>query len=68
MWDVRHNGQVVAQVPARANADYQHPNSTPGQHEVVLQMFKFDGYAKDKYGHLTQSKFVEVAKRVGYTI
>ena len=68
VWEVRRNGQVVAQVPARANADYQHPDTTPGQYEVVLQMFKYDGYAKDKDGNFTQSKFVEVSNRVSYTV
>ena len=28
VWEVRRNGQVAAQVPARANADYQHPYTT----------------------------------------
>ncbi len=68
VWEVRRNGQVVAQVPARANADDQHPDSTPGQYEVVRQMFQYDGYAKDKDGHFTQSKFVEVSNKVGYTV
>jgi hypothetical protein len=67
-WEVRRNGQVVAQVPARANASYEHPDTTPGQYEVVLQMFKYDGYAKDKDGQFTQSKFVEVSNKVAYTV
>ena len=41
---------------------------TPHSREVVLQMFKYDGYAKDKDGNFTQSKFVEVSNKVGYTI
>ena len=36
--------------------------------EVVLQMFKYDGYAKDKDGNFTQSKFVEVSNKVAYAI
>ena len=67
-WEVRRNGQVVAQVPARANAADVYPDTTPGQYEVVLQMFKYDGYAKDKDGHFTQSKFVEVSNQVAYTV
>ena len=68
VWEVRRNGQVVAQVPARANAAYEHPDTTPGQYEVVLQMFQYDGYAKDKDGNFTQSKFVEVSNKVGYMV
>ena len=68
VWEVRRNGQVMAQVPARANAAYQHPDSTPGQYEVVLQMFQYDGYAKDKDENFTQSKFVEVSNKSGYTV
>ena len=68
VWEVRRNGQVVAQVPARANAAYEYPDTTPGQYEVVLQMFKYDGYAKDKDGNFTQSKFVEVSNKVSYSV
>ena len=68
VWEVCRNGQVVAQVPARANADYVYPDTTPGQYEVVLQMFKYDGYAKDKDGNFTLSKFVEVSNKVMYTV
>mgnify|MGYP003349623757 CR=1 FL=1 len=68
LWEVRRNGQVVAQVPARANASYEHPDTTPGQYEVVLQMFKYENYAKDAAGQFTQSKFVEVSNKVGYVV
>ena len=50
VWEVRRN----AQVPARADADYEHPDTTPGQYKVVLQMFKYDGYAKDKDGNFAR--------------
>ena len=68
LWEIRRNGAVVAQVPARANAAYEHPDTTPGQYEVVLQMFKYDGYEKDKDGNFTKSKFIEVSNKVAYTI
>ena len=68
VWEVRRNRQVVAQVPARANAAYEHPDTTPGQYEVALQMFKYDGYAKDKDGNFTVSKFFEVSNKVAYAI
>ncbi len=68
VWEVRRNGQVVAQVAARADASYEHSDTTPGQYEVVLQMFKYEGYAKDPAGNFTQSKFVEVSNKVAYTV
>ena len=68
LWEIRRNGEVVATVPARANSSYEHPDSTPGQYEVVLQMFKYEGYAKDPAGIFTKSKFVEVSNKVSYVI
>ena len=68
VWELRRNGQVVASVPARANDSFQIEDSTPGQYEVVLQMFKYDGYEKDKDGKFTKSKFVEVSNKVTYPI
>ena len=68
LWEIRRNGQIVATVPARANNSYEHTDTTPGQYEVVLQMFKYEGYAKDPAGQYTKSKFVEVSNKVGYTV
>ncbi len=62
--EVRRDGQVVATVPARASDSYQIEDATPGTYEVVLQMFKYDGYEKDKDGKFTKSKFVEVSNKV----
>jgi hypothetical protein len=64
VWEVRRDGQVVATVPARASDSYQISDATSGQYEVVLQMFKYDGYEKDKDGKFTKSKFVEVSNKV----
>jgi hypothetical protein len=68
VWLVRRNGEVVATVPARASDSYQIGNATPGQYEVVLQMFNYDGYEKDKDGKFTKSKFVDVSNKVTYSI
>ncbi len=68
LWEIRRNGQVVATVPARANNSYEHADTTPGQYEVVLQMFKYEGYAKDPAGNFTKSKLVEVSNKVSYTV
>ena len=67
-WVVRKDGKVVAAVPARAERSYQHPDTTPGTYEVVLQMWKYVNYAKDAKGEFTASKFVEVSNKVTYTI
>ena len=55
-------------MPARANNSDEHADTTPGQYEVVLQMFKYEGYAKDSAGNFTKSKLIEVANRVSYTV
>ncbi|HKI30831.1 MAG TPA: hypothetical protein VKA46_02985 [Gemmataceae bacterium] len=67
-WVVRKNGQVVATVPARAEASYQHADATPGTYEVVLQMWKYVNYAKDPKGEFTVSKFIDVSDKVTYKI
>jgi len=64
VWEVRRDGHVVATVPARASDSYQINDATPGQYEVVLQLFNYDGYEKDKDGKFTKSKFVEVSNKV----
>lgn len=68
VWQVKHNGQVVATVPARAETSYEHPGSEPGQYEIVLQMWKYVDYKKDAQGEYVNSKFVDVSNTVSYTI
>ena len=68
VWEIRRNGEVVATVSARADNSYEHADTTPGQYEVVLQMFKYEGYAKDPAGNYTKSKLVEVSNKVSYVI
>lgn len=68
VWEVRHNGQVVALVSARAANEYEHPSQATGQYEVVLRMFQYEGYEKDKDGNFTKSKFVDVSNKVSYAI
>ena len=64
VWEVRRGGEVVASVPARASDSYEITDPTPGQYEVVLQMFQYEGYEKDPTGKYTKSKFVEVSNKV----
>ena len=67
-WQIKRDGQVVATPPARADVAYEHPDATPGEYEVVLQMWKYINYAKDKDGEFTASKFVEISNKVTYKI
>ncbi len=55
-------------MPARANNSDEHADTTPGQYEGVLQMFKYEGYAKDPTGKFTKSKLGEVSNKVSYTV
>ena len=68
VWDVRRNGDVVATVPARLTDTYEITDPTPGQYDVVLQMFQYEGYEKDPTGKFTKSKFVDVSNKVTVTI
>jgi hypothetical protein len=67
-WVVSRDGKVVATVNARAEPSYEHPDKTPGNYEIVLQMWKYVNYAKDAKGEFTQSKFIDVSNKVTYRI
>lgn len=67
-WVVRRNGQVIATPPARAELSYEHPDSTPGNYEINLQMFKYVDYKKTPQGDFVNSKFVDISNKVSYTI
>jgi hypothetical protein len=62
-WKVSLNGKVVAVVPARAETTYQHPDSTPGVYEIVLELWKYEGYKNKDHG-----LFVEISNKVHYVI
>jgi hypothetical protein len=67
-WQVQRDGQVVATPPARSEVSYEHPDSTPGTYEVVLQMWKYIDYKKNKDGEFINSQFVDISNRVSYTV
>ncbi|MDX1947959.1 MAG: hypothetical protein SFU86_21350 [Pirellulaceae bacterium] len=67
-WEVRRDGQVIAMPPARAESSYEHPESTPGTYEIVLQTWKYVDYKKNPAGEFLNSKFVEISNKVSYTI
>ena len=67
-WEVRRNGQVIATPPARAEVSYEHPDTTPGTYEIVLQMWKYVDYRKNPNGEFVNSKYIDVSEKVTYTI
>jgi hypothetical protein len=67
-WAVSRDGKPVAAVPARADATYEHPDTTPGTYEIVLQTWKYVNYAKGADGEFTASKFVDISNKVTYKI
>ncbi len=67
-WTVLRDGKVIANVPARAETSYEHPETTPGKYEIVLQMWKYVDYKKGADGEFANSRFVDVSDKVTYTI
>ncbi len=67
-WVVKRNGAVIATPNARLAATYEHPEATPGEYEVSLQMWKYIDYAKNAQGEFTKSQFVDVSNKVTYKI
>jgi hypothetical protein len=67
-WEVKRNGQVIANPNARLDLSYEHPEATPGAYEIVLQMWRYVNYQKNPAGEFTQSRFIDISNRVTYTI
>jgi hypothetical protein len=67
-WEVRRNGQVIATPAARAEVGYEHPDTTPGRYEIILQMWKYVDYRKRPDGEFVNSRFIDISNRVSYTI
>ncbi len=70
-WKVSRDGKVIA-TPAAPRTEvvtYEHPEQTPGKYEIVLQMFKYVNFKKDKAGgDYTESPYVDISNVVSYTI
>lgn len=62
-WKITRDGQVLATPLARMDNAYEHPDQTPGAYEVVLEMWKYEGY---KSG--CQGQFIEISNKVAYRI
>lgn len=67
-WQISRDGKVIATVAARIDAAYEHPEKTPGKYEIVLQLFKYINYKKNAKGEYTESKFIDISNKVGYTV
>ncbi|MBM82252.1 MAG: hypothetical protein CMJ78_16930 [Planctomycetaceae bacterium] len=67
-WQIKRDGKVIATPLARTDMEYVHDDKTPGKYEVVLQMWKYINYKKNKQGEFTESKFIDISNTVSYTI
>jgi len=67
-WRILRDGKEVAAVPARASASYEHADKAPGKYEIVLQMWKYVDYRKDKSGNYVNSKYIDISNTVSYTV
>ena len=67
-WKVSRDGKEVATVFAGLELAFEHPETTPGKYEIVLQQFHYLNYKKDKDGKFTESKYVDISEPVSYTI
>lgn len=67
-WQIKRDGKVVATPPARADEAFDLTDTTPGEYEIVLQLFKYVNYKKDKDGQFTESKFVDISNVVKHTV
>ena len=67
-WQIKRNGQVVATPNARTGLEYELTETTEGNYEIVLQMWKYINYRKNADGEFTQSQFIDVSNRITHTI
>jgi hypothetical protein len=62
-WKISRDGQVVLTAPARAGTSYDLAETTPGNYEIVLEMWKYEGFRVQQHG-----RFIEISNKVTYTI
>jgi hypothetical protein len=67
-WKVSRDGKEVASVGAGLELTFEHPETTPGKYEIVLQQFHYLNYKKDKAGQFIESKYVDISEPVSYTV
>ena len=62
-WKISRDGAVVATPLARIDTGYEHPDQTPGAYEIVLEMWKYEGYKAGCTG-----QYIEISNKVQYQI
>jgi hypothetical protein len=62
-WKISRDGKVIGVAPARAENSYQHADAGPGKYEIVLELWKYEGFKAKEHG-----QFVEISNKVSYTI
>ena len=62
-WRISRDGKVLATPPARMEKTYEHADAAPGVYEIVLEMWKYEGFRAKDHG-----QFVEVSNKVTYKI
>ena len=67
-WSISRNGKEIATVVAGPGLTFEHPDTTPGKYEIVLQQFHYLNYKKDKDGKFTESKYINISEPVSYTV
>ena len=67
-WLISRDGKEIATVSAGLDLMFEHPDTTPGKYEIVLQQFHYVNYKKDKDGKFTESKYINISEPVSYTI
>ena len=67
-WQIKRDGKAIATPVARAETAYEHADKTSGKYEIVLQMWKYVNYRKNKAGEFTASKFIDISNKVTYKI
>lgn len=67
-WKVSRDGKEVAVVGAGILPEFEHPDTTPGSYQVVLQQFHYVNYRKTPDGKFIDSKYVDISEPVTYTV
>jgi hypothetical protein len=67
-WMIIRDGKTIAAVGAGLDLTFEHPDTTPGKYEIVLQQFHYVNYKKDKEGRFTESNYINISEPVSYTI
>ena len=59
---------MIATPTARADIAYEHADTTPGNYEIVLQMWKYVDYRKKPDGEFINSSSSTISNKVSYKI